>query len=303
MKQLNYSAFTPNPKFPAAKIIPDAGLKGKMDRPDYDMIGALSCSVLKKWLELESTPSEFGWWLKDRWVDVTSSAALSMGSALDCILLEEGLFDAKFMAFTREGPKRVTDKHREDNPGKIVLTYEQLQTAFSMAKALRESPATACGRDFELLGKEVAVARVFGIPFKCEFDMWDSGSEEICDLKSAKDVTRKGFAKAFVDYGYDYQATLYLAIANALGFAKRAFNFICVKNEAPFTVKAYRFRPYANDKHREIYDGCLNRIGMAADSLIASLDNNFADDDSWEDLTLPEWSVRQRKAEALLELA
>jgi PDDEXK-like domain of unknown function (DUF3799) len=293
---VNFSLLTRNGKAKPAT----AGLHGQLTRAAYDLIPAVSNTVIKKWDELESTPTEFAWWLKDRWEDTESSSALSKGSALDCLLLEYEQFPKRFHVFTKDGPKRITAKHRADTPDKIVLSHDEFQEAVEMAKALQGSPHTSFGEDFKACSKQVAVTKLFGAPFKCEFDLWADDTENISDIKSARSVSKTAFGKAFVDFGYDFQASLYLAIARDLGFDKRAFNFLCVKNSAPYTVKPYRFRPFDNPKHQEIYNGCLARVGQSVASLLEALSNNFAEDLRWEDLTIPEWSVRQRSADALL---
>ena len=53
-----------------------------LPRSDYENIPALSYSLIKKWLELESVPTEFRWYLTDRWTQVKTEA-LILGDALD----------------------------------------------------------------------------------------------------------------------------------------------------------------------------------------------------------------------------
>ena len=203
-----------------------AGLHGQLSREEYDAIPALSSTVLKKWLVLSSTPTEFAWWLKQRWLDITSTSALSMGSALDLLVLDYENAAKRMVVFTPAGPKKITQSHRDAHPGKIVLSHEEFSNAMAMAKALNESQHTSFGEDFVNCSKQIAIAEVFGVPFKCEFDMWTPETENICDIKTARDVTPVEFGKAFTNFGYDMQASLYLAIARALDFDKRVFNFV-----------------------------------------------------------------------------
>jgi hypothetical protein len=293
---MNLSIFT---KSEHAKTWP-TGLQGQLPREEYDNIGALSCTVLKKWIALEATPTEFAWWLKERWTDSSSSAALAMGSALDCLLLDYEEFPKRFVVFTKDGPKRITEAHRDANPDKIVLTHEQRETVVAMANALNSSPHTNEGKDLQICTKRVAIAKLWDVPFKCEFDLWSKNTDSINDIKSARDVSRVEFGKVFVNFGYDYQASLYLHIARAIGHDKRCFNFICVKNEPPHTVKVYRFRPFENEKHYDIYSGCITRLREATGSLLEAMANQFADDMTWEDLSVPSWAIAQRKNDTLL---
>lgn len=285
----SYSIFTRSGKGSEC----DPGLKGKLSREDYDEISALSNSVIKKWDSMSSIPSRFLWWLKDRWEDTDSSAALGMGSALDCLLLEPDQLPHKFTVFTQAGPKRITPQHRENNPGRIVLTHEQFDTAIKMAEALRASKHTSYGKDFNHCGKQVAVAELFGAPWKCEFDLWTERTPDILDVKSARDVGQEAFGRAAVDFGYYQQATVYISIARSLGFDKKCFNFLCVENAPPYTVKPYRFRPWDNEEHMEIFDGCVASLRSATDSLRSAMDNRFEEDNRWQDISAPGWYVNQ----------
>lgn len=276
------------------------GLHGPLPREAYDSLPCLSNTTIKKWAELESTPTEFAWWLKSRWEESGSTSALSKGSALDSLITDVENMPDRFLVFTPAGPKKITQAHRDANPGKIVMAHADFQEALEMAKALQASPHTSQGEDLRHCGKEVAIANLFGVPFKCEFDLWADDTENITDIKSARSVTPSEFGKAFVDFSYDFQASLYLSIARELGFDKTVFNFLCVKNSAPYTVKPYRFRPFENQKHREIFNGCMARVEALTQSLLKAMENGFAEDLRWDDLTIPEWSVRQRSAEALL---
>lgn len=269
-------------------------LKGKLSRDEYDEIPALSNTVVKKWDALSSTPSEFKWWLHDRWND-DNSAAKAKGSALDCLLTEPENLPSKFLVFTASGPKRITEKHREDNPGRIVLAHEEFDSALKMAEALRASKHTAHGKDFDHAGKQVAVASWLDAPWKCEFDLWTERSHDIIDIKSARDVGQDAFGRAAAEFGYFQQATVYLSIARALGYDKRSFNFITVKNSEPYTVKPYRFRPFDCDEHMEIFNANVTRVGNAMDSLILAMANGFVDSDLWQDIVAPSWYLHQCK--------
>ena len=156
-------------------------LHGRLPRVRYDLIPALSCSLMKQWLKDEATPSKFKWWLVNRW-NRPPTAPLAMGLALDHMLLEPTTFPERFAILPEkgprggEGPKLVTAAHREEHPGKVVLTHTQHQAAVAMAKALQESKATKKGAVFQHCKKAVAVAQLFGgVPFKGEFDLWDNG--------------------------------------------------------------------------------------------------------------------------------
>jgi hypothetical protein len=281
-------------------------LHGRLPRTRYDSIPALSNSLMKEWLKNESTPSKFAWWLKNRW-DQPPSSAMAMGLALDHMLLEPTTFPDRFAILPEkgprggDGPKTATAAHRAEHPGKVVLSHAQWIAAAEMAKALACSKATKEGALFQHCQKAVAVAELFGVAWKGEFDLWDEGrTTAIVDVKSARDISPAGFAKQAAELGYYYQATVYLLLARALGFDKRVFTFMCVLNEEPWTVKAYRFAPFENDEHGDAFHGIQARLGNAVRSLSAAIINGFKDDPRWENLTLPGWFVGSLRQEARL---
>jgi hypothetical protein len=278
------------------------GLLGPLPREEYDLLPALSCTVLKKWIACSSLPSKFAWWLKHRWEDQEVSAALALGGALDALLLEQASFADKFAVLSKDGPKRVTEAHRAQFAPKKVITYDQWLACSEMVTSLMTSPQTSHGEDFLFCKKNVAVTKLRDVPFKCEFDLWEENTEDIMDLKTTRDAGRESFARDAVNFGYDLQATLYLLIARALGFEKRAFNFVCVENVAPWTTTVYRFRPFANPKHREIYEGCEAILRAAIESLLEATSTKFEQDSRWEDLEFPAWALKNRSVAASVNL-
>jgi hypothetical protein len=200
---------------------------------------------------------------------------------------------------TKEGPKAVTARHREQYAPKTVLTFAQWESLASMTKSLMTSPQTSYGADFEHCHKSVATAELWGMPFKAEYDLWSEQSDGIQDLKTARDASPQAFAKASVDFGYDLQATLYLLIARALGFDKKSFNFVVVENQEPWATKVYRFRPFENPKHGEIFASCEAKLKDATAGIIAAAASDFAEDDQWEDLEFPAWAVTNARKTTL----
>ena len=70
-------------------------------------------------------------------------------------------------------------------------------------------------------------------------------------------------------------------LARALGFDKKVFSFVCVLNEEPHTVAAYRFAPWENDEHHAAFHGCQGRLARATKSVLAAIQNGFEDDPRW----------------------
>jgi hypothetical protein len=278
----------------------EPGIHANISREAYDSIPAFSCTVLKKWLSLGGIPSEFAYWMRTRWEEKPTEALL-VGRALDCAMLD-GSFERQF-AVGPDVDRRTTagkahwTAFKAANKEKTILTADQGATVSAMAEALHKAPAL--NGVFENCKKTVLVGELFGFPVKCEVDLFLSQSEHLLDLKTARDVSSHWFAKAFLDLGYDCQATFYLSVARACGLEKKVFDFVAVKNEAPWTCKVHSF-DIDNPDHRLIFDACSVRLARAAGAIATRLEhNNFKDPEDWELLEIPAWALSQAKLESL----
>jgi PDDEXK-like domain of unknown function (DUF3799) len=276
------------------------GIHANVSREVYDAIPALSCTALKKWLSLGGIPSEFAYWMKTRWEEKPTEALL-IGRALDCAMLD-GTFEREF-AVGPDVDRRTTagkaqwTAFKAANKGKTILTADQGEKVGQMATALQRAPAL--DGVFPNCKKTVLVGELWGYPCKAEIDLFIQNSPHLLDLKTARDVSAHWFAKAFLDLGYDCQATFYLLLAQACGLKKRIFDFIAVKNEAPWTTKVHSF-DIDNPEHRVIFDACGIRLARAAGAIAARLEfNNFKDPEDWELLEIPAWALSQAKLESL----
>lgn len=287
-----------------------------MIRVHYDLLPRYNQSLLKKWEELCDVPGEFAYWRAHRHEE-KESEALRLGRALDCWKLEYAEFKHRFFIVPDGAPKKPTKAQinakkpskeaveaiaywkelSERSKGKSILSCAEIDAVAKMADALNGSESAR--GIFESCWKAVLIADIFGFPCKGEVDLWDHGrTEHIWDLKQLRDVSKKGFKQAFFDYGYDIQATFYLALARALGFDKRILSFVCVKNTPPYTVKVYSFAPYDNEKHAVISAQASRRIGNAIEELDRRLKtNDFTDDQDWKLIEIDAWRLRQAQME------
>jgi PDDEXK-like domain of unknown function (DUF3799) len=183
------------------------------------------------------------------------------------------------------------------NKGKTVLTAAQAEKLEAMALSLNTSPSL--DGVFDNCKKTVLCGELWGFPCKAEIDLYMAASIHLLDLKTARDVSSYWFAKAFLDLGYDCQATFYLSLAQACALKKTIFDFLAVKNEAPWTCKVHSFNSETIE-HRIVFDACLVKLARAANEIVRRLQtNNFTDSQDWELLQLPEWALHQAKMETL----
>jgi PDDEXK-like uncharacterized protein DUF3799 len=288
-------------------------------RSFYDSIPAFSSTVLRKWLALETIPSEFAWWLENRWSEPLSDSKL-LGSALDCMLLEPQEFAHKFAVLPYNAPPRPSSRTRQaKNPspaslaamaywdefngsaaGKQILTAAQNTSCLEMMLAMRK--ARCVEGVFEHCQKTVFIGKLFGFPAKGEIDLWNPRIPHILELKTAVDVSRHAFARAIISFAYIEQAAFYLQLARACGFEdKRIFSWITIKNEAPWTVKVHNFAPFEDPDHFILFEAAQRRLARAARALARRLEaNDFSDSQDWELVTFQEWTLRQAKIETLM---
>jgi hypothetical protein len=293
-----------------------------MERDAYDNLPAFSRTVLLKWISLGAIPSEFAYWLRNRWEEPISESQL-IGSALDCMLLESQQFANRFAVVPQDAPSKPNSRTRNaKNPSpasqaaiawwnkfegdaaqKQILTHTQCTTCLEMRLAL--SQADSVQGVFEHCKKTVLIGELFNFPAKAEIDLWNERIPHILDLKSAVDVSPTAFSNAAIKFGYLEQATFYLELAHACGFPeKKIFSFVAIKNERPWTVKVYSFTPFEDPDHFILYDAARRKLSRAATTIADRLEtNNFQDPQDWELMQFPEWTLRQAKMETLLPIA
>lgn len=299
----------------------DLGIYKGMARERYNDIPALSATVIKKWIRKQSTPSVFKHWLTARW-DEPQTEALLLGSALDCLRLEPSAFHNRYTTVPPDAPKRPSkvqinakkpspetlgaiafwNKFNEENAHKTILTHDQMALVNGMNHALEEAP-TAKGV-FSNCTKVCLVGEVYGLPAKCEIDLWNPRSEHIMDVKTAMDVSPSGFFQTIDRFDYLVQAVWYLLVAQSLNFDKQIFDFIAVGNEEPYPVKVHPFICDGSKlEHSLIFTAVCQIVKSAAWSLMDALSRgHFTDDPDWQAIEFPEWFVTkvQRQAEVVI---
>lgn len=272
------------------------GIYFDLDRAAYEAIPGFNQTVLKKWMELGFVPGDFLWWREHKDEEKPSDAVV-LGSALDCLMLDAERFKIAY-ALAPHVDRRTTKGKAEwlefcqQSQGKAILTADQGNTAMFMASELMTAPAS---RDiFKTCKKAVLIADLFGYPCKGEIDLWDGRTEHIWDLKQLKDVSPSGFARAFFEYGYEIQATMYLLLAQALGVDKSVFNFVCVKNTAPYSVQVYSFSPNCDPDHHELFIDSETRIEIALMELDGRMkSDNWANNQDWQLIEIPQWRLNR----------
>lgn len=110
------------------------------------------------------------------------------------------------------------------------------------------------------------------------------------DVKTTRDASSDGFAKACATYGYDVQAAYYTDGAKAILGLELPFYFLAVENEAPHAVALYRASPEMIEAGRKKV-----RAGLMLMQYCQSTGNwpSYQPNGEEELISLPAWANRQ----------
>ena len=200
---------------------------------EYHADPAISASQLK-----EIARSPFHYW--KRFVDPDRSpseptAAMRLGSLVHCAVLEPKELLQRYAV----GPDKRTKAGKEQAERMLAdgiepVSASDFEQALSMAAAVHSHPTAGL-----LLGMGGQAEQSFwwddvatGLRCKCRPDWFDG--ELIVDLKTCVDASPAGFGKSVANFGYQIQASHYLA-----GTLATRFIFIAVEKVYPFAVGVY----------------------------------------------------------------
>lgn len=174
-----------------------------------------------------------------------SSAALELGSAIHCAILEPEQFDRQFIASpsfdrrTKEG-KLLAEQFESMAQGKTVITKDQLEIVKGILKSLGQheiAHAMLSGGEAEY--SYYAKDEETGLMLKCRPDYFNQNA--LIDIKSTRDASVSEFTRSCVNLGYQIQAAFYLDVFNkANGTNIEDFFFIAVETEAPYAVNIFK---------------------------------------------------------------
>lgn len=193
--------------------------------------------------------------------------AMALGSAVHCYILEGEEVFFKGFCVAPECNKRTNGGKAEwadfcaANPGKTVITADEMQTLVSMRDAVYQHPFARM-----ILAEGKSEQTVLwtdertGIKCQCRPDRIPSnGAGVLVDLKTTMDAGEYGFGRSVAGYGYARQASFYLDGYNAAtGADADAFIFIAVEKGEPFRVETYLLDPEFIKFGRWDYQRLLN---------------------------------------------
>ena len=194
----------------------------------------LSYSALKAFAK---SPNHYLQYINREFVE---NAAMVMGSALHCMVLEPHEFPVRYIVApitdrrTKAG-KAEWAKFEEQAEDKTVLTLQQWNQITGMSNAVsahRKATYILRGKQAE----QPVNGKIDGFEFRGIMDAVDAGA--VVDLKTTTDASPEGFKKSASNFDYHLQAAIYLRISG-----RERFYWIAVESAAPYNVAVYEPTP------------------------------------------------------------
>lgn len=234
-----------------------------------------SASGLKQMLR---SPAHFKHWCEHPDSD-KQSPALTFGRAMHCAVLEPDVFARTYMILPADAPQRPTAamlgaKKRSpesearcawwaawdaDNAGKIMLSSSDYDRVQGMAESARAHPIARgllAGGDREVTFRWQDEDTWLGC--KSRADLYAPG-EFLMDLKSCRDASPEGFARAVAAYQYDVQQAHYLSGIRANGDSIRWFVFLAIESEAPYVCQPHILDVRAEERGLNLRNRAMKR--------------------------------------------
>jgi exodeoxyribonuclease VIII len=245
----------------------------------YRENAAINASALKQILK---SPAKYKYGLTAK---QTTTAALKLGSAAHCAILEPQEFEARYIV-KPEGLSLATKEGKEWKANvfdREILSCDEMEAVTGMLESIQAHKAF---RLFETgLAEFEIYTEIGGTPAKAKVDfMNDNGV--IVDLKTTDDASPRGFSQSVFKYDYALQAAWYIDTARAAGYDITHFIFVAVEKTAPYLTAIYQLDDDAIEYGRKQYKEALRiyrECNVTGDW--------YGYSDSIETISLPNWLV------------
>lgn len=236
-----------------------AAVHHDMPMLDYLALEAVSASLLH---QFRRSPLHARHYLTQPRED---TASLIVGEAVHYAILEPAKFYERY-ALPPKVDKRTTAGKAEwaawlaDNPNVVPLTHDEYKTAEGISGAALSDPGVADLFGGKGMSEVTILWEDDGIACKARPDRIATMGDEtiILDIKTCRDASERGFARAVGEYGYHNKAAWYLDAANRISERERRFVFLAVENSEPYASALYELTDEAVGQGRE-----QNRIALA----------------------------------------
>ena len=173
-----------------------------------------------------------------------SSAAMALGSLTHCALLTPELMDSEYIVspYADYRTKEARDWRAANlESGKAIISQDDWDKANDISDVIR-----ACNEFPRVYSPEVAVfGEIEGVKVKGMIDIVPEIGSSLYDLKTINKIeSLHDLQRKIIDYGYHWQAALYLDLWNAAsGESRDEFVFIFVETSAPYETAFVRLSP------------------------------------------------------------
>lgn len=249
------------------------------------VLGVVSNSALS---QVARTPRHYR-----AWVDGLDkeSPAMDFGRAFHCALLEPARFAQSFPILPEfKGTGSVAAKARwveDQGPDAQPIKPEAAERIAAMVASIREHPVA---REAVLHGAAEATVlwtdEATGLRHKARADYYRQDKGVLLEIKTCRDASPGGFARALSEYRYHVACALYVEGFQALGDPIHHYLMLAIESEPPHCCATYTLTADTEgrgfellDRDREVLATCLR-----ADYWPAYSDKTLA-------LSLPRWAL------------
>lgn len=206
-----------------------------MPSEEYFAIHALSASGAKL---LNRSAAHY---LADKATPRSPSPAMAFGSLVHTLILEPQTVDARYAAMPKinkrtNAGKEEAAEFEQANANKIIVDLDDFQRGQRTAAAVLAHPTARDLLNADGQSEATVLWEQHGVDCKARLDYLSENC--IVDIKTARDASYDGFARACSMYSYHMQAAHYMAASEAMG-KQRPFVFIVVEAQPPFNVAVY----------------------------------------------------------------
>lgn len=270
------------------------GLYPNFSRADYDALGERENFSLLK--HLHRSPAHYRYAVLQRGRDADTDAK-KMGRVVHMAVFEPGRFASSIAVW--DGDRRAGkdwEKFKLANAGKELLRVEDVERCMAIQAAVRADPSAmryvANGRGELTMLWTHKVADIGGnlgeTLLFCRGRLDFDAQAAIVDLKTCKDASPAGFAKAIWEYRLHSQAAWYSDAYYRITGKKKPYKLLCVESAPPFITQVYNVPDELLALGREEYSLWLERLVWCR---ATNTWPGYAADGEEIDAALPPWAM------------
>lgn len=261
-----------------------------MDNAQYHADNsAISASGLK--LFMRSPAHYYAAYLDPNRVERQPTAAMLLGTATHCAILEPGEFDNRYIVI----PEGIDRRSKEGKQlwadllatGKQPVADTDWQRVKRMSERFHANPISAGLFARSHIVEASYYGNINGVYCKCRPDFLTVDGLMVMDVKTTSDASLEGFGKQAWNLGYHIQAAFYRRVLAAVNGVTPDFVFGCVESDYPH-LTAYYTLP---DSMLEYADGLIDdALERYAECLASGVWPGYAE--GMQELVVPGYAAR-----------